>query len=272
MEGKSIIHFFVYSNIWAAFCLLGLTISSEILLEVPNFKISQFGFFSTIFAYNFQRLVRLQKGHEHSYKDWIEKNRKAIYLLMFIAGSASLCLFFQFKLSTQIAILALGVISACYPFVIRKIPFAKIFIISFVWAATAMLLLVLENSIIISQHIILQFLSLFLFVFAITIPFDIRDVEYDTQNIVTIPLFFGVQKAKNIAGISLFFCGIISFFQYFQMSLIMPHLLALIFLYILAFIFIQKSDEGNGKIFFSFWVESLSLFSYGLLVISELIF
>ena len=269
---KSIIHFFINSNIWVAFCVLGLAISSEILLEATNSKISQFVFFSTIFAYNFQRVVRLKKGYEHFYKSWLEKNRKAIYLLMFLAGVVSTYLFLDFKSITQIAILFTGAISVCYPFGLRKIPFAKIFIISFVWAVSTMLLLVLENNIPTSRNIVWQFISLFFFVFSITIPFDIRDIDYDTQSVVTIPLFFGVKRAKNIAVFSLVICGGISFFQYLEMSLIMPHLLALIFLYILAFIFIQKSDKSNGKMFFSFWVESLSLFSYFLLVISESIF
>lgn len=269
---KLIISFFINSNIWVAFCILGLVFSSEILLGVTNFQVSQFVFFSTILAYNFQRLVSLKKGHTHSYNDWLEKNRKSIYLLMFLAANVSAYLFFHFKLSTQIAILFIGTLSFFYPFGLRKIPFAKIFIISFVWAVSTIMLFVFENNITISQNIICKFISLFLFVFAITIPFDIRDLQYDTKNIVTIPLFFGVRRAKSIAIYLLIICGVICFFQYTKMTLIMPHLLALIFLYILASIFILKSDNRNGKIYFSFWGESLSIFSYFLLVISELIF
>ena len=264
--------FFINSNIWAAFCVLGLAFSTEILLGVTNFKISQFIFFSTIFAYNFQRLVRIKEGHEHFYKDWLDKNRKVIYILMFLAGAVSAYLFFDFKLSTQIAILFTGAISVFYPYVLRKIPFAKIFIISLVWAVSTMLLLVLENNIPISQNIMWQLVSLFLFVFAITIPFDIRDIKYDSQNLITIPLFFGVKTAKIISVFALFICCIISFFQHLELALNLPNLLALILLYILAAIFIQKSDENKGEIYFSFWVESLSLFSYFLLVISKLIF
>ena len=269
---RLIIRFFINSNIWVAFCITGLAFSAEILLESTNFKISNFIFFSTIFAYNFQRLVRLKKGHEHSYKDWFLINRKSIYFLMFLAATVCAYLFFEFKLITQIAILFTGVLSAFYPFGLRKIPFAKIFIISFVWTFSIMMLLVFENNIPISQNIIWQFASTFLFVFSITVPFDIRDIAYDTQNIVTIPLFFGVIRSKKIAIFSLLICVIISLFLYIKMTLIMPHLLALIFLYILASIFILKSDTKNGKTYFSFWVESLSIFSYFLLVISELIF
>ena len=75
---KLIIRFFINTNIWVAFCVLGLVFSAEILLGVTNFKISQFVFFSTIFAYNFQRLVRIKVGHEHFYKDWIDDKRKFI--------------------------------------------------------------------------------------------------------------------------------------------------------------------------------------------------
>ena len=269
---KLIIRFFINTNIWVAFCVLGLVFSAEILLGVTNLKISQFVFLATIFAYNFQRLVRFKKGHQHSCKDWLKHNRKLIYLLVFISATLSTYLFFDFKLTTQTAILLVGVLSVFYPFGLRKIPFLKIFIISFVWAFSTMMLLVLENNIQISQSIIWQLISLFLFVFAITIPFDIRDIDYDTKNVVTIPLFFGVRRAKIIAVFSLFLCSFISFFQHLEMSLSLQNLLALIMLYILSAILIVKSDKKNTKIYFSFWVESLSLFSYFLLVISELIF
>ena len=269
---KNLIRFFIKGNIWVAFCVLALAVSSELLLEATNFKISQFIFCATIFAYNFQRIVRIKKGYEHSYKNWLDKNRKVIYILMFLAAIISARLFFDFKSSTQIAILFTGSLSIFYPFGLRKIPFAKIFIISFVWTVSTMLLLVLENNISLSQNIIWQLVSRFLFIFAITIPFDIRDVEYDSQNVITIPLFYGVKRAKIISFFALFICGMISFFQYIELALNLPNLLALILLYILTYIFIQKSDKNKGEFFFSFWVESLSIFSYFLLVISELIF
>tara|TARA_B100001142_G_scaffold179806_2_gene179371 strand:- start:37566 stop:38378 length:813 start_codon:yes stop_codon:yes gene_type:complete len=269
---QSIIRFFINSNIWVAFCVLGLVFSAEILLEATNLKISQFVFSSTIFAYNFQRVVRLKKGHEHYYKDWLYKNVKAVYFLMLISATASAYLFFDFRSTTKIAILFAGSLSILYPFGIRKIPFAKIFIISFVWSVSTMLLLVLENNIQISQDIIFRLASLFLFIFSITIPFDIRDVEYDLRNVITIPLFFGVKRAKYIAIFALFICGLIAFIQYLEMTLNLANLLALLLLYILASFFIQKSDKRKGERYFSFWVESLSLISYFLLLISELIF
>ena len=269
---QSIIRFFINSNIWVAFCIFGLTISSEILLESTNFKISQFVFFATIFAYNFQRIVRIRKGHSHFYKAWLDKNKHVTYCLVFIAAVLSAYLFFDFKSNTQIAILFTGAISVFYPFGIRGIPFVKIFVISFVWAVSAMLLLVLENSIPVSQNIVLHLIARFLFVFAITIPFDIRDLKYDVQNLRTIPLSCGTLRSQFIAVFSLVICGVISIFQYLDKALIFSNLVALLLLYFLSSIFILKSDENKGEMYFSFWIESLSILGYLFLVIMLLIF
>ena len=269
---KSFICLLVYSNIWVAFCALGLTISTEMIFGTENFKVSQFVFFATIFTYNFQRVVRLKKEQKHARKDWLNQHRLSVYLLILVGGFMSLYRFIDFRSITQLAIIFSGVLSIFYPFGLRKIPFTKIFVISFVWTLSTMLLLVIENNIPISQNIALHLLSRFLFVFAITIPFDIRDLKYDTQNLQTIPVFFGIQKSKIIGVLALFICTIFAIFQYTQNALIFSKLLALILLYFMASIFIVKSDESKGEMYFSFWIESLSIFGYLFLAISLLIF
>jgi 4-hydroxybenzoate polyprenyltransferase len=191
---------------------------------------------------------------------------------MFFGFAMSAYHFFNFKASTQITILFTGGLSLLYPFGIRKIPFAKIFVISFVWAISTMLLLVLENNLVISQYIIWHLVSRFLFVFAITIPFDIRDLKYDADDLQTIPLAFGFEKAKWIAIFSLFICVIIAVFQEFHSQINSSNFLALMLLYLLASVLIKKSNENNSEMYFSFWVESLSIFSYLFLVILLLIF
>tara|TARA_B110000495_G_scaffold79053_1_gene67828 strand:+ start:109 stop:921 length:813 start_codon:yes stop_codon:yes gene_type:complete len=269
---KSIIRFLVYSNIWVAFCALGLTVSTEVLFGTENFKVSQFVFFATIFTYNFQRVVRLKKEQKHARKDWLNQYRFAVYLLILVSGFIGLYRFIEFRSSTQIAIIFSGVLSVLYPFGLRRIPFLKIFIISLVWAISTLLLLVLENNIPISQNITLHLIARFLFIFAITIPFDIRDLKYDTQNLRTIPLFFGALKSRFIAVFVLLICAVITIFQYFENALIFSNLLALILLYFLSSIFIVKSDESRGEMYFSFWGESLSILNYLFLVIMLLIF
>ena len=269
---KSVIRFLVFSNIWVAFCVLSLAITSEILFNTANYRVSQFVFFATIFTYNFQRIIRVKRGENHIRKHWLQANNKLLFFFVFLSGVMSSYLFFQFQILTQIAIVFSGVLSLLYPFGLRKIPFSKIFIISLVWTISTMLLLVLENNFLITQNIVLHLMSRFLFVFAITIPFDIRDLKYDTQNLQTIPVFFGIQKSKIIGVLALFICTIFAIFQYTQNALIFSKLLALILLYFMASIFIVKSDESKGEMYFSFWVESLSILGYLFLAIMLLIF
>lgn len=269
---NSLIRFFINSNIWVAFCVVGFALSSEKLLAATNFKLSIFVFFATILTYNFHRIIRIRKGYEHDHKDWQKKNKKTVSFLMFLSVLVSAHYFLSFKLITQYVILIAAIISFLYPLLLRQFPFAKIFVIAFVWTISTFLLVVVENNILISQNIIWHFTSRFLLVFAITIPFDIRDLNHDSKNIITIPSFFGVKRAKIIAVFALFVCVIISFFQFFKSDLSLPNLLALIGLYVLTFIFIQKSDVKKRERYFSFWGESLALCGYFLLVVAELIF
>ena len=109
----------MFSNILVAFCVLTLTLSTEILLDVQaNYKISQFVFFATLFAYNFQRVVRIKKGKAHIRKDWLNRHKIAIYSFMLLGGLMSAYLFFEFQTSTQIAIVfsaVLSIIGFCMP-------------------------------------------------------------------------------------------------------------------------------------------------------------
>ena len=269
---SSIIRFLVYSNIWVSFCAFVLTSATEVLFESRNFKVSQFVFFATIVTYNFQRIFPSKKKQNLVIRDWLNQHKIFTYLLILVGGGMSLYFFRYFKFSTQLAIIFLAILSILYPFLLRKIPFIKIFLISFVWAVSTMLLLVIENNIPISQDILLHLISRFLFVFAITIPFDIRDLKYDAQDLRTIPLFFGVLKSQFIAVFALFICGVIAIFQHLSTTLVFANLLALISLYFVSSILILKSDEKKDEMYFSFWIESLSVLIYLFLVIVLLIF
>ena len=131
---KSFIRFLVFSNILVAFCVLALALSTEILLDIQtDYKISQFVFFATLFAYNFQRVVRIKKGKNHIRKDWLNLHKTAIYSLMFLGGLISAYLFFEFQRPAQIAIVVSGGLSIGYLFGLRKSSSKKSWIYRFSW-------------------------------------------------------------------------------------------------------------------------------------------
>ena len=268
---RNIFNWIIFSNIFVAFCVLALTISSEVLLGTVNCRISQFVFFATLFTYNFQRVVKLKQRGGQLKTDWQAKNKTSTYFIMIISGIIITYHFYYFKTSTQIAIIFSGILSLLYPFGIRNIPFAKIFVIALVWTISTMLLLVLENNMLISQNLILHLSARFLFVFAVTIPFDIRDLKFDEKKMKTIPIVFGEGKAKLIGVMALFFAELIAIVQMLYFNMEFYNLIALICIFFLSAILMIKSSQDKTAMYFSFWVESLSIYFYLFLILSTLL-
>lgn len=268
---KSVIRFLVYSNIFVAFCALSLTISSELLLGVSNFKVSQFVFFATLFTYNFQRIF-IEKNNKHSKKEWVENNKTIIIALSIFGLLMCMYRFFEFQTKTQLIIAFSAGVSFLYPFGLRKIPYFKIIVIGSVWTISTMFLLIVESNYLIDQNIILYLIARFLFVFAISIPFDIRDLKYDKLSLKTIPIVFGESKARLIAICALFIMEIITIIQYSNFDLSFNNLLSFSLLILLSSIMVIKSNQKQGDMYFSFWVESMSIACYLFLAISYLVF
>lgn len=266
---KNSFYFFIFSNLFVAFCALALFFSSEIILESKNYQIGVFIFFSTIFTYNFQRIVRIKKGVKHVRRCWLEDNKKAIAFLITISGLISFYQLLFFNISTQITIIICGIISLLYPFGIRKIPFLKIFIISIVWTTATFLLLVFENHIVMDFSILIHFFIRFFFVLAITIPFDIRDLSFDAAELKTIPVLFGEANARLLAILFLILSQVMCIYLLVFQLLELNYFLALLTSFFITSILILKSTSKKSEIYFSFGVESTSVIFYLILAISS---
>ncbi|MFN8297401.1 MAG: UbiA family prenyltransferase [Chitinophagales bacterium] len=175
-------------------------------------------FFSTWFVYQISRWIYYKKG-EYANKEelvvqWFEKyptlNKITIY------GSGILAIFFTIFLQPQTILILciIGIVSVLYPIPIlipfgiktrlRDFPFVKIFLIAFVWSATSVILPYTEsfyydNHPDLTRLVLLMFLTQFIYILFITLPFDINDTETDkASNIKTIPSVFGVKSSKII--------------------------------------------------------------------------
>tara|TARA_B100001564_G_C20660539_1_gene681302 strand:+ start:1059 stop:1883 length:825 start_codon:yes stop_codon:yes gene_type:complete len=263
--------FYINTNFFVALAVLCLHLSSEILLGNSNYKVSMFIFFATILTYNFQRLVIIQKGIDNKKRTWIKKNKKTIYFLSILSLVITFFLFLNFKHQTQIVIIFCGIISFLYPFLLRSIPYLKIFIISIVWTLISLTLLVIENELFIDQNIYHLHMSRFCFVFAITIPFDIRDILIDFKNIKTIPVIFGEKRSKYISVIFLFFNQLILLKLYLLQFISNEMFYAMVILFFFTAILIMQSRSNRKDIYFSFGVESTSVLMYIILFFSSCI-
>lgn len=127
---------------------------------------------------------------------------------------------------------------------IRQIPLLKVFYVGLTWA--------LINSWLILEAFNLPiFLISWLFISALVLPFDIRDMRDDY--VVTFPKLIGIENTKYLAYLLVFISCIFSIF-YLKNEFSTAFFLSSI----VAFFFIYFSKNSNSESYFSFWVECCS--------------
>ncbi|TSJ38952.1 UbiA family prenyltransferase [Fluviicola chungangensis] len=170
-----------------------------------------------------------ENGEGYNY-NWVKKNLKEFYFIVFASVVGFLCIAFLAKKEVLIALVPIAAITLLYSlpifdkkrtiFRLREIPFLKIFLIAFVWSSSTILLPIIHSgNSIYRTSVIAMIVERFFFVFAITIPFDIRDMEADRKaGLKTIPLLISEKKSIIISFLSLFIFFLISFVHYHQLK------------------------------------------------------
>jgi 4-hydroxybenzoate polyprenyltransferase len=136
-----------------------------------------------------------------------------------LAGSAVLLLYSLFSLPSILiyCLLPLGILSIAYSypifpfwpqiFPLKRIPYLKIFLIAFAFSSVTVLLPIISAKgllSIASSDVLLFFGERMLFILAITLPFDIRDLDQDiTEGVKTIPALIGVRKTVVLSAVLL---------------------------------------------------------------------
>lgn len=225
--------FLLFSNVFISLGALAQGLVTHHLLGFsPSWIVLAFLFFSTLLTYNFSILIQHPKNPETSeYRRvrWIFRNYKLNLFITAIATLAIIPLFFMLSFKSQMLNVFLGVLSLGYAmpifksktnkkFGLRNIPAVKLFLIALVWALSSVMIPYFELQQ--SQNIQLDFSDLlilnlkrFLFLAAITIPFDIRDMFQDKMvALKTIPVIFGEKKAYLFCQVMLLTYMVLLFF------------------------------------------------------------
>ncbi len=233
----NLFYFLLNTNIYISLAAVFLTLETQVQLGMkPQLHPYLFIiFFATLFEYNLHRLITVITKHEalnDKKHKWIKQHLRLFYLLVIISVLGFLCTLFLAKKEVLITLAPIGVLTLFYSlpifknkkhhFRLREIPGLKIFLIAFVWSAVTILLPIIQsgNSYNI-RHVLILFMERFFFIFAITIPFDIRDMGADSRaGLKTIPLVIGESKALIIANISLLLFLMLCIFHYQNTDLV----------------------------------------------------
>ncbi len=211
-----LLNFIINTNIFISAAAVVFTMETQVLLGLrPQLHPYLFIiFFATIFEYNLHRLITVVRNPEALNDEkhrWVKNSPAAFYALVAVSVLGFLAAALMAKKEVLIALFPIGLITLFYslPVVkhkkrflrLREIPGLKIFLIAFVWAASTIFLPIIQTGAHYNAwHIAGMMTERIVFVLAITLPFDIRDMQADEgSGLKTIPLLIGPEKATAIA-------------------------------------------------------------------------
>ncbi|MEQ7798589.1 hypothetical protein ABDJ41_02150 [Pedobacter sp. ASV1-7] len=285
-----ILDFLLFSNLFIAICAVAQGMVTYHLLNVkPDKYILAILFFGTLSVYNFSMLLSKPKKPENSpfvRVRWIFSHHRLIISITLISV---LCLIplglLYLSIEAKLLMIFTSILALGYniPFLtlnhqkigLRNIPGIKLFLIALVWSVSCVLLPIveLEHNLeinISTAETLLLVSKRFLFVAAITIPFDIRDLFQDKlYELKTIPVMLGEKKAYIFCQFLL--GGYLVLLLLFDKN-INANNIALTLTLLLTGWLILKSSIKKNEYYYFFYLDGTMLLQYLILILVSLRF
>ncbi len=225
-----------------------------------NWNIYFFIFFGSITNYNFVKYAGIAGLHHLS----LTKNLRLIQIFSLLIFACLIYILFHLPINAVIISGVLGIFTLLYVFPLfgegknlRGFAGIKIYVIAFVWSGVTVLLPLVNETDLFQWNVIATLFQRFLFIFALTLPFEIRDLRFDMANLKTVPQIFGVYKTKIIGLLAIL---TVIMLEFLKSNIDYYSLLSLIFAGILLSILLKNSRIRQPKFFSSFWVEAIPIF------------
>jgi 4-hydroxybenzoate polyprenyltransferase len=205
--------FFLFGNLFLALCATLWAYSTYRVLNVSTHSANPwllaFVAGGVLIVYTVDRVFTFERPDPETVSErhrWIARHRTALLGLLGCATGVTLAALPFLDNRVLILAAAAGLVALAYSLPIRKgftvglkeLGLLKIFLIAGVWAVVTTVLPPLDaGDPILNRDLVLLFAERFLFVFAITLPFDIRDRALDrASDIKTIPVRVGTRTSK----------------------------------------------------------------------------
>jgi len=207
----------------------------------------------TMVTYGLHRIIGAQKSVQFQNEGRfaiVKQYLSHIKIYTLLASLLAVISFFILLRSQQITLIFLSAISLLYTLPLftkgkrlRDFAFIKIFLVSFVWALSTGGLVLFGENISVSKSLFYS-LSLFFYIMAITLPFDVRDLAIDKElNVSTIPSWIGKKWSFRFSISLLVFASAIIFLMPFSMALTGGLLVTYFLSAILIFIIQNKEHD-----------------------------
>lgn len=276
--------FLVFSNLFIALCTVAQGLVTYRLLNAqPDNYVLGLLLCSTIAMYNYSMLLSKPVNPEKSSfrrVRWIFAHYRLTITITIIAILSLIPLTLFLSTEGKMLLFFLALISIGYnlpifsindkKFGLRNIPGIKLFIIAMVWSLSCVLLPILEleshqTIIVPARDTILLIAKRFLFIAAITVPFDIRDLFQDRSNeLKTIPVILGERKAYLFCMVLLLIYLVLLFLftQSFD-----HNFFGLMITIILTGWLIFRSEWERNEYYYFFYLDGVMIMQYVVLLI-----
>ncbi|MFL0354033.1 hypothetical protein [Xanthomarina sp. GH4-25] len=264
---KQIFNFYLDSSIHVALAVFAMSWVTLLEFRIPfDGVVLYFIFFASISGYNFVKYFGLARFHHRSLANWL-KWIQLFSLLCFLL----MCYYaLQLKFKTQMVILVFGLVTFLYaiPFLpskviydkhknLRNISGLKVYIIALVWSGVTVVLPLINNNIPINADVIITIIQRFVFVVVLMLPFEIRDLNYDSLKLATIPQQIGIKNTKIIGVILLM---IFFFLEYLKDVMNAYSVIILLIIIFISLLFLVFSTKKQGSYYSSFFVEGIPIY------------
>ena len=256
-----ILNFYINCSIHVALSCYALVRMTQHMFHISyENSVANFAFFGTIVGYNFVKydaLVRKQK---------VTMRNELIAIATFSFSSLALVgyYFFQLKLTTQIVAFVILSFTLLYtlPFFpnkrnARNWAGVKIYIVAFCWVGVTLVLPILNADIAITADLYFKCIQRFILIFVLILIFEINDLANDDSHLQTVPQQIGVKHTKVLG---LLLTILFFFLEFFKNNFDQKQIIVNFILVVLVSLFLIFVNENRSKYYTSFWVESIPVF------------
>lgn len=263
----------VFGNLWVSFGAVCMYASTVILHHLKlDWRLAACIFMATLFIYNYHRLFRKKKIYRGVISDrhrWIIAHDKLLQASAILGLILSVYLFLPY-INERLILRFLPFASLALFYVvpvwkkedkwlrIRDIPYVKIFLVASVWTFVTVLLpfLCIDPNWFPDTAVLITAAQRFMFIFAITMPFDIRDLEHDRSvGLTTFAGRLGVEGVKKASGVLLVLVALLAVLGALTSSYTLPCTLALLSSCMLTSWFISGITKDSSEWTYAAFLE-----------------
>ena len=265
---QKIVDFYIKSSLHVALSVFSLVHMTGFLFHIIDIvNCANFAFFGTVVGYNFVKYDALARSQKVN----MSLNLKAIAILSLISLIGTGYFFFQLEIITKVLGLLFLILTLLYtlPFFpnkrnARNWAGVKIYIVALCWVGVTLALPIINAGLPINNYVVLVAVQRFVLIFVLVLIFEILDLQYDDPHLKTVPQQIGVKRTKLI-GVLLMVGFLL--LEFLETNFKFEVLLLKFGIALTVSLFLLFANQRKSKYYSSFWVESIPIFWWILLLL-----